>query len=163
MSYFRLKHNTINSIIEQVQEAVAGTVFSNLTILRAYSNVYAKDVKLPFMVISLESTSSDYFQIGDTNFQKDMLIIFDIYAKNEVYKEDLSDFLVEELIKHNFKYYEYSYISGTDKDLDKVQNGELIFINLISDVSVVFNEFENNEKDQHRHRISFILRRFPNV
>lgn len=155
---FREKNNCLDSIIYDIKNSILQTEFTDLTVLRSFSEVYSNVNKLPILTIEYDSVVHQPLEMGNNQHLNDFLIIFNIFAKDEVYKNNLADFLIEEVIINGFNYYNFSIPSNNPRELTGTLSGRLQFLRFIDDRPLNFNANEVHIKDRFRHYIAFTVK-----
>ncbi len=106
---------------------------------------------LPCVVAYVESETLERFEIGSNARNEQILMIIDIYARNEGERLDIVSW-VTDTINDGFPYYIYYYNSANPDGILKSQRS-WANINFLTNTRVNLGQ-NVSEIDAHRHRIS---------
>jgi hypothetical protein len=157
-SYFRERRNTELSLLYYLTTNFAAD-WSEVTVLRSFKQVYAKNIALPVICVSLFSNVPEKREIGSTTYDARYIISIDIFATSEGQRLDLSDYVLSKL-PAGWIHYDHSHPSGDNSTLERSANGRDTLVGIINDAQI--NPTDTiDEKDRHRHTITIRVK--PNL
>lgn len=147
MGTYRVTNNIIASTIDKLntQKTTDGI---SVTIVEGFQTAY--DFTLPIIAVYNQDDLITSAEMGSTSFIRDIFIYISIFARTEIEKNDLKDWLLS-FIKDG---YDYKQIIMTNGTASKTTNGR-VQIKSIRSNSVNFgvNKDKLSEHDQYRHLI----------
>lgn len=156
MATYRTTRNLEASLLDFLTEEVAET-WSNVNIIKSFSQVY--ELSLPTICISAEDTTYTKIQIGDNSFERNVMVICDIFAENDGQKLDLKDTLVD-ILKDGCPYYEYKTkkTGRTAIVEEKTQNGRIRIIDIVdTPVNFAVEKDKLDVRDRFRQRLTLTI------
>ena len=156
MPYFTQARNVELSTISHLETQIAAN-WSGITVVKSFSQTYAKNVKLPVVCIRITSQASRRQEIGTTTLWNEYNIIIDIFAKSGGQRIDLA-YYITDLLKDNWTYYIYSHASGDKTTLDSVADGKIKIENYVSNTMLEFSD-STESKDRFRHYLEISVRK----
>lgn len=131
--------------------------WQNVNIEKSFHKVY--ELSLPTVCVQAEDTTYNKIQIGDNSFERNVMIIVDLFCENDGQRLDLKDTIIE-VLKDGCPYYEYTTArQGRITEVtNKHQDGRIRILS-INDTPINF-AIEKDKLDVHdryRHRISLTV------
>jgi len=128
--------------------------WTEITVQKHYKNI--KNLTLPIIVVRVADTTHERIQIGDSTMIRRPIIIIDIFATSDGNREDLKDFLIDEL-KDGMIMYDYTTTtSGRNTTVNtKIANGRITILNIEDTPLDMDTDKENlSPVDRFKHRIT---------
>ena len=153
---FRGSRNVELSLLKYLEDSFASD-WSNVSVVKLFKNVYAKEVTLPVICARLVETSTTRLEIGSTTLDNRYLLAIDIFATSDAQRMDLADYLKDK-VKNGWVHYNHSHASGNPKELERVANGRDFITEFITDSKMDFGD-SASEKDRYRQNMTFLVRK----
>lgn len=151
-SYFRTARNIELSTIQYLETEI-GSGWSNVTVIKAFYQAYAKDNVPPIVCIRLMDQNTDYLEIGSTTLDNIYNIIVDIFATSDGQRLDLADFILN-ILKDSWVYNTYAHASGDNSNIVATASGRIRVKRFIENGKIDFGETEEL-RDRYRHSLIF--------
>jgi hypothetical protein len=103
MATYRRTRNFVASIIDYLQTQINSS-WSGITVCRGFEEAYG--LPLPVVAVRCESSVTNHGELGDNAEVRDYAIYLDIFATDGGMREDLKDFIMDNM-KVGCPYYDY--------------------------------------------------------
>lgn len=152
---FRQKRCIELSTIDHIETQIDAN-WDGVTVVMSFANAYKETG--PTVSIELSDTERNSLEVGTTQQLKFFQVNIDIFGvtKGEGFIKDMSDFLVDDVLKDGWVYYDYS--DGSGNTLNKVANGRIQVSDWITDARVRSGE-SSSKHDKYRHSIVILVRK----
>ena len=155
-SYFRQRRNVQLSLLYYLQTCFTAD-WSDVTLVKAFKQVYAKDLSLPIVCVSSPSVDNPRLEIGSNTLDPKYLINIQVFARSEAQRDDLADYIVNK-VKDGWVHYSHSHASGDSSTLVRVADGRDKTMDFITDNPIEITD-SSDPKDTYRHIISIRVRK----
>lgn len=155
MSYFTQSRNAELSSIYYLDSNLSAD-WSGTTVVKTFTNAYAKDINVPIVCVRLSDTNSVRKEIGANTLEDRYLIIIDLFARSNSQRLDMA-YYIKDKLKDGYTYYLHAHASGDSNTLTRVANGRCQVTDWISDSKIDLGD-NGDTKDKFRHTISFRIR-----
>lgn len=159
MAIYRITRNLEASLADFLKDSIEESPYSwsNINVEKGYSNVYT--LSLPTICISAENTSYVKIQLGDNSFERNPMIVVDLFCENDGQRLDLKDTIVA-ILKDGCPYCEYkTKKEGRITIIDtKTQKGRIRILD-IDDTPINFavEKDKLDVRDRYRHRLTLTI------
>lgn len=157
MSFFSETRNTELSTLDYLSTQIAAS-WSNITILKTFTQAYDKNVKPPIVAIRLEDSQPIAREIGSVAIDSTHNIAIDIFGTSAGFRIDLADFITNKL-KDGWDYSTYAHESGDKTVLVATLAGKVKVMTWTQNSRLDFGE-NVDYKDRFRHVIVVSVRAF---
>ena len=106
-SYFQQNRNVELSTLYYLETNLA-TDWSDVTVVKTFKQVYAKNINLPIVCLRLADTASKRLEIGSKTLDDIYLIIIDIFANSDGMRLDLA-YYIKDKLKDGWVHYDHSH------------------------------------------------------
>lgn len=156
---FGIPRNVELSCLNYLKTGVT-VIWSGVTFLQTFAQVYATTIKLPVITVRLSDTNTVYREVGNTVMEDRYLLIVDIFCTSDAQRLDLS-YTVKDLLRQGWIHYDYTRQSGdTTGQIVGVADGRDTITQFVSDSRVDFGDTVD-AKDRYRQTISVRVRNSP--
>jgi hypothetical protein len=149
MGTYRESRNIESSTIDWLQDILLEHDWKNITIEKAFKRVYAAN--LPVICVNVTSTESVRKEVGSKDWINYYTLSFRIFGENDGQREDLTDFLVDEL-ENDVDYYEYKIHDGqvSEKEL----SGRICLLKILRNEKEFVNTELLDKEDRYRQLLT---------
>jgi hypothetical protein len=155
-SYFRTPRNCELSLLYYLEQSFASD-WSGITVVKAFKQVYTKEISLPIVCVHLAETTTTRLEIGTDTLDDRYLLMIDVFARSDAQRLDLTDYIKNKL-KTGWIHYDHSHVSGDNSQLVRTENGRDYVTEFVSDTRIDIPDSED-EKDKYRNLISIRVRK----
>jgi len=154
MATYRRTRNIVASVIDYLTTQI-NTSWSGITVVKGFEEVYG--LPLPAISIRCESSVRNHGEIGDDAEVRDYQIYIDIFATDGGMREDLKDFIMDNM-KVGCVYYKYvtaKTINGRNTTIQSKTAEGRLRVTKMTETNVKFDIDKDKVvvHDRHRHLI----------
>jgi hypothetical protein len=156
MENFRSKRCIELSSVYYLEQCFASD-WSDITVVKSFSDAYAKDIKLPVVCVRLSESTPHRRELGSTTVDSTYMIVVDVFAESTAQRNDLSDYIIDKL-KDGWVYYTHARESGTTRGIVRTADGRIQVTEFINDMPVDLGD-TTDQKDRFRHIVTVVVRK----
>ena len=152
-SYFRERRNVELSTLDFFTTQINAN-WTGITVVKSFAQSYKSP--RPVVAIILAEIESKRREIGTTTLDHTYLLRFDIFAKSDGQRQDLSDFMLS-TIQDGWTYSTYTKNPANAEALIATTAGRVNLVRVNSDLKLDFDE-DGDVYDKYRHYIECTVR-----
>lgn len=158
MAVYREHRNMEASLIDYIKENLELSGWTNINIVKTFNQAYRED--LPVICIRVPDENSRRLEIGSNRLLRSFSIYIDIFANDDGFKLDFTDWLVD-LLKDGCPYYEYTTTRDNNENEvitseNKVRNGWIEISRFTANRNIELG-IDADKYDKHRRFIAILV------